>query len=215
MANISFVSLKILVTSDFHADEQLKQGAIREVEEGDYDLFVNLGDYMDQEYAEDLFDSIDIPALGTVGNRDLHFSGELTEGDTPVYNFLEADIDEEYLMILIGAEYPEDIKDQVGEIMEEHGDSSKILIGSHYPPKKLGDRVHSGDRVGFEEFREIILKYKPALWASGHIHEDFGRDSLFDTEFINAASEESGRGFSVVLNDEGGIDSVQEVTLVE
>ena len=45
------MSLRILVTSDFHADEQLKQGAIREVEDGDYDLFVNLGDYMEQEYA--------------------------------------------------------------------------------------------------------------------------------------------------------------------
>ena len=206
------MSLNVLVTSDFHADEELKQGAIEEVENNDYDLFVNLGDYMDEEYAEDLFDSIGIPALGTVGNRDLHFSQELTDGETPVYNFLEADIDEEYLLILIGAEYPDDIKDQVGDIIEEHGDRSKVLVGTHYPPKKLGDRIHSGDRVGFENFREIILKHKPALWASGHIHEDFGQDSLFSTTFLNAASEESGKGFSVVVGEEG-VESVEQVSL--
>lgn len=207
------MSLKILVTSDFHADEELKEGAIKEANSGDYDIYLNLGDYIDEEYAEDLFDRIDIPALGTTGNRDMHFSDDLIEGETPVYGFLEADIDEEYLLILIGGDFPEDIKQQVADLIEEHGDPSKVVVGSHYPPKKLGDRVHSGNRVGFEQFRELIMKYKPALWASGHIHEDFGKDSLFDTEFINAAGEETGKGYSVTLADEGGVEKIEEVDL--
>lgn len=207
------MSLKILVTSDFHADEELKEGAMKEANSGDYDIYLNLGDYIDKEYAEDLFDRIDIPALGTTGNRDMHFSDDLIEGETPVYGFLEADIDEEYLLILIGGDFPEDIKQQVADLIEEHGDPSKVVVGSHYPPKKLGDRVHSGNRVGFEQFRELIMKYKPALWASGHIHEDFGKDSLFDTEFINAAGEETGKGYSVTLADEGGVEKIEKVDL--
>lgn len=209
------MSLKILITSDFHAKEDLKEAAIEEANNGDYDIYLNLGDYMDQEYAEDLFDRIKIPALGTTGNRDMNFDTGVLEGELPIYEFLEADIDDEYLLILIGGDFPEDIKQQVSDLIEEHGDPSKVIIGSHYPPKKLGDRIHSGDRVGFEQFRELLIKYKPALWASGHIHEDFGQDSLFDTTFLNAAAEESGKAFSVTMGDEGGVENIEEVQLVE
>lgn len=209
------MSLKILITSDFHAKDDLKEAAIEEANNGDYDIYLNLGDYMDQEYAEDLFDRIEIPALGTTGNRDMSFDTGVLEGELPIYEFLEADIDDEYLLILIGGDFPEDIKQQVSDLIEEHGDPSKVIIGSHYPPKKLGDRIHSGDRVGFEQFRELLIKYKPALWASGHIHEDFGQDSLFDTIFLNASSEESGKAFAVTIGDEGGVENVEEVKLVE
>ncbi|MFB6241262.1 MAG: metallophosphoesterase [Candidatus Nanosalina sp.] len=209
------MSLKLLITSDFHADEELKEAAIEEANSGDYDIFLNLGDYMEQEYADDLFERIEIPALGCTGNRDMHFDEEYLDSASPVYSFLEADIDDEYLLILIGGDFPEDIKEQVTDLIEEHGDPSKVIIGSHYPPKKLRDRIHSGDRIGFEQFREIIIKHKPALWASGHVHEDFGRDSLFDTEFINAAAEESGKAFSVTIGDEGGVEEIEEITLVD
>lgn len=209
------MGLKLLITSDFHAKEDLKEAAIEEANKGDYDIYLNLGDFIDQDYAEDLFDRIDIPALGTTGNRDMSFSREFLEGDGPVYEFLEADIDDEYLLILIGGDFPEDIKKQVEELIEEHGDPSKVIVGSHYPPKKLGDRIHSGRRIGFEQFREIIIRHKPALWASGHIHEDFGRDSLFDTEFINAAGEETGKAYSVTIGEEGGVESIEEIQLVD
>ncbi|WP_414838348.1 metallophosphoesterase family protein [Candidatus Nanosalina sp. VS9-1] len=208
------MGLKLLVTSDFHADEQLKDAAIEEANSGDYDIFLNLGDFMTEEYAEELFEPIEIPALGCTGNRDMHFSSEFMDGPVPVYNFLEADIDDEYLLILIGGDFPEDIKQKVDDLLQDR-DGSKVIIGSHYPPKKLGDRVHSGERVGFDQYRELLIKHKPALWASGHIHEDFGRNSLFDTEFINAAGEETGKAYSVTIGDEGGVEDIEEIQLVE
>lgn len=207
------MGLRILFTSDFHMDEQLKEAAIEEANNGEYDIFVNLGDYMDEDYARDLFDRIEIPALGCTGNRDMHFSDEVLDGPTPVYNFLEADIDEEFLLILIGGDFPEDVKKKVEDLLSER-DSSKVIVGSHYPPKKMRDRIHTGERVGFEQFRELMIKYKPALWASGHIHEDFGRDSLFSTEFINVAAEESGKAYSVEFKDEGGVEEIKEIDLI-
>ncbi|MFB6182757.1 MAG: metallophosphoesterase [Candidatus Nanohaloarchaea archaeon] len=208
------MSLKLLITSDFHADEQLKEAAIKEANNGDYDLFINLGDYMDKEYAEELFNEIEISAIGTTGNRDMMFGTELTESDTPVFNFLEANVDDEYLVILIGGDFPDDIKDKVADLIEEH-DPKKVIVGSHYPPLKLGDRVNSGKRIGFEQFRELIIKYKPALWASGHVHEDFGQYSLMDTPVLNAAAEETGKAFSVEIKDEGGVEKIEEITLVD
>lgn len=209
------MSLKILVTSDFHAKEDLKDAAIEEANSGDYDLFINLGDYMGFDYADNLFDSIEIPAIGTTGNRDTMEKDKFEESDIPVYKFLEANIDDDYLVILIGGSFPDDIKEQVTEIIEDHGNPDKVIIGSHYPPKNLQDTIHSGRHIGFDQFREIILKNKPALWMSGHVHEDYGRNSLFNTEVINAASEESGKGYAVELSDEGGVENIEEIVLVE
>lgn len=209
------MSLRILFTSDFHASEELKEAAIEEANSGEYDLYVNLGDFMDEEYARDLFERVEIPSLGCTGNRDMFMSDELLDSnDVPVYNFLEANIDEEYLMILIGGDFPEDIKEKVSDLIEEHGDPSKVLIGSHYPPHKLNDRIHSGRRIGFENFREIIMREKPALWVSGHVHEDFGEDSLMDTLCLNAAADETGKAWSVTIGDEGGVEKYEEVRLV-
>ena len=208
------MSLKILVTSDFHAKEDLKNAAIEEANSGDYDLYINLGDYMDEDYAEELFEEIEIPGIGCTGNRDMMFSNKFLDGPVPVYNFLEADVDDEYLVILIGGDFPEDIKTQVSDLIEDHGDPSKVIIGSHYPPKKVGDKIHSGSRIGFDQFREMIIKQKPAIWMNGHVHEDFGERELMGTKVLNAAADETGKAFSVTIGDEGGVEQVKEVQLV-
>jgi len=208
------MSLKILVTSDFHAREDLKNAAIKEANSGDYDLFINLGDYMDEDYAEDLFEQVEIPGVGGTGNRDMMFSNEFLDGPVPIYNFLEAEVDDEYLVILIGGDFPDDIKQQVSELIEDHGDSSKVIVGSHYPPKKVGDKIHSGKRIGFDQFREMIIKEKPAIWMNGHVHEDFGERELLGVPVINAAAEETGQAFSVTIGDEGGAEEIEEIELV-
>lgn len=208
------MSLKILVTSDFHAREDLKNAAVKEANSGEYDLFINLGDYMDQDYARELFEQVEIPGIGGTGNRDMMFSNEFLDGPVPVYNFLEAEVDEEYLVILIGGDFPDDVKQQVSELIEDHGDSSKVIIGSHYPPKKVGDKIHSGKRIGFDQFRELIIKEKPAIWMNGHVHEDFGERELLGVPVLNAAADETGKAFSVIIGDEGGVEEIEEVELV-
>lgn len=209
------MSLKILVTSDFHQRDDLKKGAIEKANSGDYDLFINLGDYMSEDYAEDLFESIEIPAIGCTGNRDMMFSNEFLDDDeVPVYNFLEAEIDDEYLVILIGGNFPDDVKQKVSDLIEEHGDSSKVIVGSHYPPHKVGDQIHSGDRIGFEQFRELIMREKPAVWMNGHVHEDFGERDLLGTKVLNAAAEETGKAFSVTIGDEGGVEDIEVIDLI-
>jgi Icc-related predicted phosphoesterase len=210
------MSLKILVTADFHQREDLKDAAVEEANSGEYDVFINLGDYMSEDYAQDLFDSIDIPAIGATGNRDMMFDNDFLDSDeVPVYNFLEAEIDEEYLVILIGGDFPDNIKKRVSELIEEHGDSKKVIIGSHYPPHKVGDRVRSGKRVGFEQFRELIMREKPAIWMNGHIHEDFGERELFGVPVLNAAGEETGKAFLVTIGDEGGVEEIEEINLIQ
>jgi len=206
------MSLKVLITSDFHAKDDLKEAAIEEANNGDYGLFINLGDYMSEEFAEELFDEIEIAGIGCTGNRDMMFSQEFLDGSVPVYNFLEADIDDEYKLILIGGDFPDNIKEKVEDLIEDY-DSDKVIIGSHYPPKKVGDRIHDGRRIGFDQFRELIIKHKPALWANGHVHEDFGERELMGTKVLNAAADETGKAYSVTIGDEGGVEEVEEIDL--
>ena len=205
------MSLKMLVAGDFHAREELLEGCREELEENDYDLYINAGDYMDLDYAERLFEGLDVAAIGITGNRDLHMTEEDLEG-LPVFHFLEADIDDEYKLIMIGGDFPDDVQEKVAEMIEGV-DSDKLVICSHYPPKKLGDKIESGRRIGFDQFRRMIMKHKPALWVNGHVHEDFGENDLMGTKVLNASSFDSGKAYSVTLDD--GEVEVEEVVLVE
>ena len=205
------MSLKMLVAGDFHAREELLEACREELEENDYDLYINAGDYMDLDYAERLFEGLDVAAIGTTGNRDLHMTEEDLEG-LPVFHFLEADIDEEYKLVMIGGDFPDDVQEKVAEMIEGV-DSDKLVICSHYPPKKLGDKIESGRRIGFDQFRRMIMKHKPALWVNGHVHEDFGENDLMGTKVLNASSFDSGKAYSVTLDD-GNVE-VEEVVLVE
>ncbi len=200
----------MLVAGDFHAREELLKACREELENNNYDLYINAGDYMDLDYAERLFEGLDVAAVGTTGNRDLHMTEEDLEG-LPVFHFLEADIDDEYKLILIGGDFPEDVQEKVAEMIEGF-DSEKLIICSHYPPKKLGDKVNSGKRIGFDQFRRMIMKHKPALWVNGHVHEDFGENELMGTKVLNASSFDSGKAYSVTL-DNGEIE-VEEIDLI-
>lgn len=201
----------MLVAGDFHAREELLEACREELEESDYDLYVNVGDYMDLDYADRLFDGLDVAAVGTTGNRDLHMAEEDLEG-LPVFHFLEADIDDEYKLILIGGDFPDDVVEKVADMVEDV-DKDKLIIGSHYPPKKVGDKIHSGRRIGFEQFRKMIIKHKPALWVNGHVHEEFGERELMGTKVLNAASHDNGKAYSVTIED--GEVEVEEVDLLE
>jgi Icc-related predicted phosphoesterase len=205
------MSLKLLVAGDFHAREDLLEGCREEIQENDYDLYVNLGDYMEKDYAERLFEGLDVAAIGTTGNRDLHLSEDDLER-MPVYHFLEADIDDEYKLVLIGGDFPEDVQERFEEMIEDV-DSDKLIVGSHYPPKKVGDKIDTGRRIGFEQFRKMIMRHKPVLWMNGHVHEDFGERELMKTKVLNAASYDSDKAYSVEIED-GEVD-VEEIDLLE
>lgn len=212
---ITSVSLTILLTSDFHGRPELLESAVEEASKSDYDIFVNLGDYTDQEYAQKLFEQVEIPAIGCTGNRDMFFEDEFLDSEVPVYNFLDADVDEDYKIILAGGDFPDDVGDQISSIIQDHGDPSKVVVGTHFPPKKANDRIKGGRRIGFDKFREILMREKPAVWASGHVHEDFGKTSVMGTTCLNASSEATGKAYKIVLADEGGVKNLEEVTLVK
>jgi len=73
----------------------------------------------------------------------------------------------------------------------------KIVLLTHQPP--FGTKLDLlGDRhVGNEDFHDFILRIKPKLAISGHLHETFGEiDVLGETKLVNPGAD----GMVIELN---------------
>jgi Icc-related predicted phosphoesterase len=77
------------------------------------------------------------------------------------------------------------------------GAKFKIMV-PHMPPKdtKL-DIISAGVHVGSQSVRDFILKYKPDISLSGHIHEARGSDTIENTLVFNAGMFREG-GYVVI-----------------
>ena len=83
----------------------------------------------------------------------------------------------------------------------------KIMV-CHTPPKDTAiDVIRSGMHVGSQTVRDFIIKYKPHVCLSGHIHESRARDKIGDTIVLNAGMFRDGWYIEVMI-DKKGVSSV-------
>ncbi len=65
-------------------------------------------------------------------------------------------------------------------------DGVPLVLLSHQPPRGTAvDRLRNGAHVGSEAVRGFILRHRPLLCATGHIHEARGADALEGTRIVN------------------------------
>ena len=57
--------------------------------------------------------------------------------------------------------------------VENTVDTRKLILVTHQPVKGFFDEV-DGLNIGSEVFAEYLLKLKPLLWITGHVHENSG-----------------------------------------
>ncbi|MDY6770182.1 MAG: metallophosphoesterase family protein [Candidatus Nanohaloarchaea archaeon] len=205
--------MNIFTAGDFHGREELKEAVLDEVNGGDYDMFLAIGDYDTPEFYEDMVDRLEVPWLALTGNWDFDFEPPENNEYPYLFNYQKVEYEDGYHFILLGAVYPDDFLEEARAFFDGVPNEKRI-VASHYPPHMLCDLADAGNRAGFPEFRELIMREKPALWTCGHIHEAFGKESLMDTVVVNAAAEESGKGWRVELGDDG-VEAAAQVELVE
>lgn len=204
--------MQILAVADFHGDDALREAAIEHANNDGYDLFIGLGDYENETYYKSLVDPLNIPFVSITGNWDFGFEPP-KNGEFPnLFNYQEVEFDD-YRIVLMGSVYPDDVGKKIEQFFDSVPNEHRI-VASHYPPHMLGDLTRTGTRAGFQEFRDIILKHKPALWLCGHIHEDYGKFALMNTIVLNCAAKETGKGWSITMGDDG-VEDTEEVVLVE
>jgi Predicted phosphoesterases, related to the Icc protein len=61
------------------------------------------------------------------------------------------------------------------------------IVMSHAPPKHILDSPKPGINVGIQAYRDFARYHKPEHWFFGHIHECYGHEVQFGTEFWNVA----------------------------
>lgn len=200
--------MKIFTAGDFHDNEEIKQAVVEEVNGSDYDMFLGIGDYDTPEFYQDMIGQLKVPWLAVTGNWDFDFQPPENGEYQHLYNYQKVEYEDGYHFLLLGAVYPDELLEEAHEFFEGVPNEKRV-VASHYPPHMLCDLAGNGNRAGFPEFRELIMREKPALWTCGHIHEDFGKASLMGTVVVNASSKESGKGWRVELGDDGVEDAVE------
>jgi Icc-related predicted phosphoesterase len=86
----------------------------------------------------------------------------------------------------------------------------KIMV-PHMPPKDTKiDIISTGAHVGSQSVRDFILKHKPDISLSGHIHEARGRDKIENTIVFNAGMFREG-GYVVITKTPEGLSAELKV----
>ncbi len=86
----------------------------------------------------------------------------------------------------------------------------KIMV-PHMPPKDTNlDIISAGAHVGSQSVRDFILKHKPDIALSGHIHEARGSDTIENTLVFNAGMFREG-GYVVITKTSEGLSAELKV----
>jgi len=79
----------------------------------------------------------------------------------------------------------------------------KVMI-CHTPPKDTAtDAIRGGVHVGSSTVRNFMVKYKPDVCVSGHIHESRGTDTVGNTLVLNAGLFRDGWYIEIVVDKTG------------
>jgi len=86
----------------------------------------------------------------------------------------------------------------------------KIMV-PHMPPKDTKiDIITAGAHVGSQSVRDFILKHKPDIALSGHIHEARGSDTIESTLAFNAGMFREG-GYVIITETPEGLSAELKV----
>lgn len=86
----------------------------------------------------------------------------------------------------------------------------KIMV-PHVPPKDTKiDVITTGAHVGSQSVRDFILRHKPDISLSGHIHEARGTDKIEGTLIFNAGMFREG-GYVIITKKSEGLSAELKV----
>ena len=187
----------VLCASDYHLNYEFAERTLELIKKHGVDFFLYCGDFVSQEYAAELFSSIEklgVKALGVCGNLDMGIFYESANSEIVSYGLRKAG---DYTFFLVSALHPFFVDDALKDV--SNVDNRKLVFVTHYPPKGVLDRVWSNESVGYEGYREFVDKVKPLAHIFGHIHEDNGYEKRDGTIFINCAATPSRRVYLLNL----------------
>ncbi len=188
--------MKILAFTDIHSNKKLIEGIIKKSKSKKPQLLICCGDITlfgsNLEKILSKLNKIKIPLLIIPGNHEedmnmkkrckkykniiyLH-RGIYEMGDYTFFGFGTGGFEDRFLEF-------EKISSKIGKRIKD----KKIIFITHQPPYKTKlDKLEHFGYAGNKSFKEFIVKYKPILTLSGHLHENFGKiDNIEKSILIN------------------------------
>ncbi len=211
--------MKIISFGDIH--ENLNNLRLLEHELENADLVIVTGDltnYNGRKEAEKVIEGIEKynkNILAQLGNLDQsEVNDYLTEKDINLHRngFIRGDIGifgvggSNSTPFKTPTEFSEsEIKGFLLEGFEKVKDAKFKIMVPHMPPKdtKL-DVISVGAHVGSQSVREFIIKHKPDIVLSGHIHEARGLEEIENTTICNAGMFCEG-GYVIITKKSEGL----------
>jgi len=183
---------RILAVSDVHGDQSGVLAIKELIINHQPDILAIASDithFGPGEWAMSFLDSIDVPLVAINGNCD-------TEDVIQILNNHEAGLLNECRefigLKILGLSYPF-ARDFLSDCEPE-------IILCHVPPKGCNDFVPGPGNIGDENLRGFILKHRPLLVLSGHVHECPGIVELDGIICINPGPAKDGRGAVIDIN---------------
>jgi len=81
-----------------------------------------------------------------------------------------------------------------------------MILMVHVPAFGILDHIPNGMSVGSHSVKRIVDEFSPMLVLSGHIHEDFGIETINGTTFVNPGPLKDGR-YAVVDIDGNKVET--------
>ncbi len=185
--------MKIFALADPHGNMMLLRQVLKEVEEGGYDVFLGLGDFMSTKFFSKLVTGLDVERKSFIpGNRDYGMK------KLPYLKNIDSFDFEDIRFVMVGSHHFPNLKQKVLEKFEDV-EGRKVIVGSHEPPERVRDETYTGARIGVPEFREIIDEKQPLAWLCGHVHEAEGVSTVGETKVVNAAASDKTMGYRIVV----------------
>ncbi|WP_319561957.1 metallophosphoesterase family protein [Marispirochaeta sp.] len=199
--------MKLLIVSDIHGSSEMLQELLQREKNAQGILVAgDLTHFGGRKQAAPLVDvlrSFSVPVAAIHGNCDRASVAELLSEEG-----LSAERDSLSLLDLpvvgLGGSLPAPIptpstysEEDAAAVLGTLGnglDGREWIFLVHQPPSKSeADRIASGRHVGSRSVADFIIKHRPSLVCTGHIHESFSVSRFADSLLVNPGSLKDGR----------------------
>jgi len=192
--------LRVIGVSDIHCSYQYSSRLVYEIVRHRADLVLIAGDIECEDPLEKIVGA-GVRVYAVTGNMD----------DTYIYRVMRdygVAIDGsivEYMGYWIagigGLGFHTNYEKVVGGLGRIGGE--KLIILSHYPPKGFNDKTYAGVHAGLDQLRDLLERYRPALFLHGHIHEARGVSRYNGSLIVNPGPLMHGYYSVIEFTDEG------------
>jgi len=201
--------MRFIVASDIHLKEKVIEWINTKGNELAADGVIVLGDitqFGPPEWAGEFLERLEFPAYAIPGNCDPPATLKWIEEKAVSLHAKKMTIGEKTFIGLGGSNptifnTPNEMsEDKIRRLLEPLMEEGSIIV-AHTPPLGINDQTMDGRNVGSKALRELVEKFPPIAYLSGHVHEARGITEIAGGKYMNPGPAKEGYLGLLEIND--------------